>query len=167
MTWKSHCLTNGALAFAMTGRLDVTLAAVATAALPDQMERFLPLGRHRGATHWLLFWMLAVVLLPICVEQHFTLWPREFLRSHGGFRHQGEPAVAMAMFGLALGPLLHVLLDGCSSDGVPLGPFLRGRMRLGIYRTWSRTKWPWDISEMLFVVSLLIGCAAVWHVRWR
>ena len=72
MTWKSHCVANGALALALTCRLDVALAAMATAALPDQIEMALPLGRHRGASHWVLLWLVVIVAGPVCVRHEWA-----------------------------------------------------------------------------------------------
>jgi hypothetical protein len=185
MTWKSHSLTTGALALALTGRMDVMIAAVATATLPDTMERLLPLGRHRGMTHWVLLWVFALALLPACAEPrwsqlihlahsaHLAPWlPSDWMHwTHGKQLWSSSfafaPTATMVGFGLTLGPLLHVLLDGCSTDGVPVGPFIGGRMRLSLYRTWNRAKWPWDFSEMLFVLSLLTGSVIVWQMRWQ
>ena len=164
MTWKNHYLATGALALTLTGRLDASLAAVATAALPDQLEVFLPLGRHRGATHWLALWLGVLLAVP----QYF---PRELRRlAPVIWRHHehGLPswhlALGTAAFGLALGPLLHVLLDGCSRDGVPVLPFSRAKLQLSLYRTRNR-RWPWDVSEWVFVALLLAACFWAWSHR--
>ena len=163
MTWKSHCVVNGAVALALTSRLDVTLAAMATAALPDQIEAIFPLGRHRGASHWVLLWLMILVAAPAYLQRHWVAWMAEvpWHHVHGG---RDLPFVLeAAMFGLALGPLLHVFFDGCSSAGVPVAPFSRTRLKLSLYKTRSRTSW--NFSEFAFLTVVLTICALSWKVR--
>ena len=164
MTWKNHYVVTAALALTLTGRLDTAFAAMATAALPDQLEAFLPLGRHRGATHWLGLWLGVLLAVP-------CYFPRELRRlAPGVWRHHGHAlpawhlALGTAALGLALGPLLHVVLDGCSRDGVPVLPFSRARLQLSLYRTRNR-RWPWDVSEWVFTALLLAACVWAWSHR--
>ena len=106
MTWKSHCVANGAVALALTCRYDVALAAMATAALPDQIEGALPLGKHRGASHWVLLWLGVIVAAPAYFHHEWPRWltalPCPPFHALRGIRF----ALGMAAFGLALGPLL-------------------------------------------------------------
>ena len=164
MTWKSHCVANGAVALALTCRFDVALAAMATAALPDQIEVALPLGRHRGASHWVLLWLVVVVAGPACVQYEWARWAAAWSWPHLRGLRAIQLALGTAAFGLALGPLLHVLFDGCSAAGVPVAPFSRTRLKLSLYRTRSRRS-PWDVSEMAFLVGVLAVCAFSWKVR--
>ena len=134
-----------------------------TATLPDQLEMLLPLGRHRGASHWLLLWTAIVTLTP------FYLQGGTPLRRHLYVLHLGEAAITPLLmltflYGLALGPFLHVLFDGCSDSGVPVAPFSRRKLRLGLYRTYSN-RWRWDPSELLFMALVLGGCALLWRIR--
>ena len=156
VTWQSHSLANGALVLAATGRIDMTLAAILTATLPDQLEKFLPLARHRGASHWLAFWMLAFAFTPglmkACLGKH---------------RHGPGMILAAVLFGLVLGPLLHVFLDGCSSHGVPVLPFSRTRLRLALYSTRNARAGGLNFSEFFFLACLLGGCAFVWQSHWH
>ncbi len=166
MTWKSHCVANGAVALALTCRLDVALAAMATAALPDQIEAALPLGRHRGASHWVLLWLVVIVAGPAYVHHvwahRIAAWPWQNLK----LMHGVQFALGTAAFGLALGPLLHVMLDGCSSSGVPVAPFSRTRLKLSLYKTRTRTRRaPWHLSEPVFLLVLLAVCALSWKAR--
>ncbi len=165
MTWKSHCIANGAVALALTCRLDVALAAMATAALPDQVEKFLPLGKHRGASHWLLLWLVVVVAGPACVQHEWARWSPAWPWHPVKAMHQLQFALETAVFGLALGPLLHVLFDGCSSAGVPVAPFSRTRLRLALYQTRSRRS-SWNVSEFLFLTLVLAICAFSWRIRF-
>lgn len=164
MTWKSHCVATGALALALTCRLDVTLAAMATATLPDQLEVALPLGRHRGASHWVLLWLVVIVAAPAYLHHELArwsvAWPWHPMAHWCGVRF----VLGMAVFGLALGPLLHVLLDGCSSSGVPVAPFSRTRLKLSLYKTRHRRA-PWDLSEPVFLLVVLVVCALSWKAR--
>ena len=164
MTWKNHYLATGVLALTLTGRLDTALAAVATAALPDQLEVFLPLGRHRGATHWVALWLGLLAAVPYYFPRELRRFGSVAWRHHGHGWPPWHLALGTAVFGLALGPLFHVLLDGCSREGVPVLPFSRARLQLSLYRTRNR-RWPWDVSEWVFVTLLLVACAWVWQHR--
>ncbi len=164
MTWKSHCVANGAVALALTCRFDVALAAMATAALPDQIEAALPLGKHRGASHWVLLWLVIIVAGPAYLHRELArrvaAWPWPHLSGGRGVQF----ALGTAAFGLALGPLLHVLLDGCSSSGVPVAPFSRTRFKLSLYKTRTHRA-PWNLSEPAFLLVLLAVCALSWKAR--
>ncbi len=163
MTWKSHCVANGAVTLALTCRFDVALAAMATAALPDQIEAALPLGRHRGASHWVLLWLVVLVAAPASMQHYWANWttalPWHGLRGGRDIRF----VLGTAGFGLALGPLLHVLFDGCSSAGVPVAPFSRARLKLCLYKT--RTRASWNFSELAFLTVVLGVCALSWKTR--
>ena len=155
MTWQSHSLANGALVLAASGRIDMTLAAIVTATLPDQLEKFLPLARHRGASHWLGFWMLAFAFAPALLKTYL-----------GELHHGPRMVLACVIFGTILGPLLHVVLDGCSARGVPVLPFTRTRLRLSLYSTRNAQAGGLNFSEFFFLACLLGGCACVWQSRW-
>lgn len=166
MTWTSHSLANGALVLAATGRLDLTLAAIVTATLPDQIERFIPWKRHRGGSHWLVLWILILIAVPVRLPPTMARsWPFSF---HGLLKWHGTHVMAGAIvFGMALGPLLHVFLDACSSAGVPVLPFSRARLKLSLYRTGSARTGKWTGSELTFLACLLGVCAFVWQSRWH
>ena len=164
MTWKSHCLANGAVTLALTCRVDIALAAMATAVLPDQLEAFLPLGRHRGASHWVLLWLVVVVALPIYLHRKWIGWTAALPWHHFKAMPGVEFALGAAVFGMALGPLLHVLFDGCSSSGVPVAPFSRTRLKLSLYKTRNRRACL-DFSELLFLAAVLTVCALSWKAR--
>ena len=164
MTWKNHYVATGALTLALLGRLDVTLAAMATATLPDFLEKFLPLGRHRGATHWLGLWVAVMAAVPFYFPNELSRIAPMTLRRYGLHTPSWHLAIGAVSFGLALGPLLHVLLDGCSREGVPVLPFSRAKLQLSLYRTRNR-RWPWDVSEWAFVALLLVACGWIWSHR--
>ena len=164
MTWKSHCIANAAVAWALTGRLEVAAAAMATATLPDQLEVLLPFGRHRGATHWLAVWLGVILTIPFYVQREWAVHCARWFGHVARGWQASHYVVGTLAFGLALGPFLHVLLDGCSDSGVPVAPFSRQRLKLGLYRT-HNFRWRWDISELLFLGGLILACALFWQVR--
>ena len=135
-----------------------------TATLPDQLEALLPFGKHRGATHWLSIWLGLMLAIPSYAGKEWSNRLAACLThvTHGW--HPGGWLVGAVVFGLALGPFLHVLLDGCSESGVPVAPFSRQRLKLGLYRTYNY-RWRWDLSEALFLCVLVAACAAVWRIR--
>lgn len=59
MTWVSHIAIGGALAH--LGGLSYPLCT-AGAILPDLIEQFLPKAKHRGISHSLIIWVLALFL---------------------------------------------------------------------------------------------------------
>lgn len=164
MTWKSHCVANGAVAFALTGRLEIVAAAMATATLPDQLEVLLPFGRHRGATHWVALWLAVILTVPCYAQRELTARASAFL----GHTPHGWPTagfiVGALAFGLTLGPFLHVLFDGCSDSGVPVLPFSNQKLKLGLYRT-QNFRWWWDPSEALFLSGLIAVCAVFCRIH--
>ena len=164
MTWKSHCVANGAVAFALTGRLEVAVAAILTATLPDQLEAVLPFARHRGASHWLAAWLAVVVTVPFYAQRELAARVAPWFGHPARHWPTGAFVIGALAFGLALGPFLHVLLDGCSDFGVPVGPFSRQRLKLGLYRT-SNFRWRWDVSELLFLSVLIAVCAFFYRIH--
>ena len=66
-----------------------------TATLPDQLEAFLPLGRHRGATHWLLLWLAVVTLLPFYLQRELAE-PFTILLRHAALSCGNVPVRARA-----------------------------------------------------------------------
>ena len=137
---------------------------MSTATLPDQLEALLPFGRHRGATHWLSIWLGVMLTVPAYIHREWSSYFAVRLShlTHGW--HPGGWFIGTVVFGLALGPLLHVLLDGCSDSGVPVAPFCRQMLKLGLYRTYN-FRWKWDLSEALFLSLLVAACAALWRIR--
>ena len=164
VTWKSHCIANGVMAWALTGRPEVAAAAMMTATLPDQLEALLPFGRHRGASHWLGLWLGLILTAPSCARREWSSYLSQVFSHHIPGWHLGGMFVGAVVFGLALGPFLHVLLDGCSDSGVPVLPFSRWRLKRGMYRTDSY-RWRWDLSEPLFLSLLVAACAAFWRIH--
>ena len=156
----ARLVPNGAIALALTNRPLVAAGAMLAAAVPDQLEKWIPFAKHRGLSHWLLLWAAAVATV------HFAL-------SHGAapilgraLPHRVERLTRDAVLGLALGPLLHVVMDGCSRHGVPFGPFVPLRLRLGLYRTAETRRMSLDLSEVIFTAALLALCGVFWRLAW-
>lgn len=164
VTWKSHVLANGALAMTLTNRPLVAGAAMLTAAVPDQLERWLPFARHRGLSHWLLLW--AAGFFVVWTATAHGARPMTFGYAVAALSPHQEKFVREAALGLALGPLLHVLMDGCSRHGVPVGPFVPVKLRLGLYRTAETRRVSLDPTEVLFTAALLALCALAWRLAW-
>ena len=160
VTWKSHALANGALALALTNRPLVAAGAMLAAAVPDQLERWIPFAKHRGLSHWLLLW--AAGLAVVFAATHRGAPP---ILGHA-LPPRGEQGARDAVFGLALGPLLHVVMDGCSRHGVPLGLFVPLKLRLGLYRTAETRRMSLDLSEVIFTAALLALCGVAWRLAW-
>lgn len=176
MTWYSHTVANGAIAFALTGEPVIAVTAMFTAALPDQLEFGLPFFKHRGFTHWIILWsviLIASMFLPAHPLAGFlslaTSWLTPFLalKTQLSFQHFYFHFAREITVGLALGPLLHALLDGCSAAGVPIGPFIDTKLKLKLYRTkQTRQLFSFDFTEMIFLTLVLIACAVVWKSLW-
>lgn len=159
MTGKSHAVANLALALAFTNRPLIAAGAMLTALVPDQVEKYLPFAKHRGLSHWLLLWAAAFAVV--------------LAATHAAGPILGHPLpphlerfARDAALGLALGPLLHVVMDGCSRNGVPLGLFVPVKLRLALYRTAETRRISFDLSEVIFLAALLALCGVVWRLKW-
>lgn len=161
MTWKSHAAANLALAMALTNRPVVAAGAVLAAAVPDQLERWIPFAKHRGLSHWLLPWAAGFASILAATHRTAPLLGRAL-----HLPPRGEWLLRDAILGLALGPLLHVVMDGCSRNGVPLGPFVPLKLRLGLYRTAETRRMSLDLSEVIFTAALLALCGVLWRLAW-
>ncbi len=159
MTWRSHVLANGALALTLTNRPLVAVGAMLTAAVPDQVERWLPFAKHRGLSHWLLLWAAGLAVVLAATHAAAPILGHALPRP-------GEQLARDALLGLALGPLLHVVMDGCSRHGVPLGPFVPLKLRLALYRTAETRRVSFDLSEAVFLAALLALCGVAWRTAW-
>ena len=145
---------------ALTNRPVVAAGAVLAAAVPDQLERYIPFAKHRGLSHWLLLWAAGLAFVLAVTHRAAPILGRIFLPP------RGELLLRDAILGLALGPLLHVIMDGCSRNGVPLGPFIPLKLRLALYRTAETRRMSLDLSEVIFTAALLAGCGVLWRLAW-
>lgn len=138
MTWKWHSATSVCISYAVFASPTVTAGALVAARFPDVIEAFLPGVKHRGLSHVLLFWIASSVFL-------FGLPEFRFL------------------FGLFLGALLHVLMDGCSAHGVPIISSA-WRFRLRLYKTGRSSEY---IFALLICGLFLAGAvlAMEFHLR--
>ena len=129
------------------------------AAVPDQVEKWIPFARHRGLSHWLLLWAAGVAAVYAFTHRAMPILGR-------ALPHRAEHLTRDAVLGLALGPLLHVVMDGCSRSGVPFGPFVPLKLRLGLYRTAETRRMSLDLSEVIFTAALLALCGVFWRLAW-
>lgn len=134
MMGLSHWVVNGSLAYTLTGNVWLTLGAMATATLPDLLEKVLLFIPHRGPTHWLALWV------------GLTAWAVLGLGLEPGH---------LFLLGCAAGGLGHVLADALSEEGIPLGPFAP-KWGLRLYKTGA-------LSEGLVVAGVLASCGGwIW-----
>lgn len=146
---------------ALTNRPVVAAGAMLAAAVPDRLERWIPFAKHRGLSHWLLLWAAGLATVLAATHRTAPILGRAIL-----LPPRGEPLLRDAILGLALGPLLHVVMDGCSRNGVPLGPFVPWKLRLGLYRTAETRRMSLDLSEVIFTAALLALCGVLWRLAW-
>lgn len=150
---------------AFTNRPVLAAGAMLAAAVPDQLERWIPFAKHRGLSHWLLMWAAGFAFVLAATHRTAPILGRALLPLLSSSR-RGELLLRDILLGLALGPLLHVLMDGCSRSGVPLGPFLPLKLRLALYRTAETRRMSLDLSEVIFTAALLAGCGVLWRLAW-
>lgn len=125
MKWITHQAVAAGAAFSLGLPAVGVGAAWAGAVLPDVLDqKRAALSRdrqrafnriHRGATHWFGWWL--------------ALW------ALGLTDVLSAPAAYLAA-GVGFGAFSHVLLDACTTAGVPLVPWSRrGKWSLGVCRT--------------------------------
>jgi len=141
VTGKSHMAANAFIGLA-AGLGPFSLGGVVVAArLPDQLEILTPWAAHRTITHYAFVW--GVLSVGFAAVPSYLWCP-------------GCPSwVSEAVFGVAFGGFLHVLMDMFSKSGIPVWP---GNVLAGkLYRTGSA-------SEYLFLGAVCLICALV--VAW-
>jgi len=135
MKWVNHIIVAGSTAAVADPA--IVPYAVFGSILPDLAEKFLPVSKHRGETHYLVVWIAAFL---------FSLFIFDF---------KG------VLIGITWGGLTHILVDALSVSGVPFAPWSEnkfhlfgGRLRVGAP------------AEYLISISiLLISCAIVYNTR--
>jgi len=134
MTWLTHT-TFAYLTGALFGLN--TYFAVAGSTAPDWAEDFLGIREHRGITHYA------------------TLWAGAFIFSiilYGSMKND----LTFNLLSFICGSLTHLLLDGLTVSGIPLGI---GKLRIrigGIIRTGKLSEWIF-LGLTLAVFYPLIG----------
>ena len=144
MTGKSHVAANAFLSFALFQNPFICLGAIFAAKMPDQMETFLPMVKHRGATHIMSVWAGVGLIAGIGV----------FLPGIPMFSFAGLGIeLHSVIFGFVLGGFLHIFMDYLSVSGVPILPG----------RTHAAAKWykTGTLSEYLVLSLVIFGCAIV------
>lgn len=131
MRWRNHNLLTAMAVYSITGGFLSSIVASAGAVLPDVLE-IGGLIRHRTITHWPYPYLFVAGIL--------YLW------------QSNTPSLtAYLMFFLALGVVLHILLDALSLTGVPVGltPNRPERIALKIYTTFY-------LSEEITALGLMV-----------
>lgn len=147
MRWLTHQAVAVGAAFSLGLPAVGVSAAWAGAVLPDVLDqRWAALFRdrqrafnriHRGATHWFGWWL--------------AVWALGLAGALSG------PLASVAA-GLGFGAFSHVVLDACTTAGVPLVPWTRrDRWSLGLCRTGG-------VGEYLF---LALAVALFWVLEHR
>ncbi len=161
MKWITHQTAAVAAAYALHMPPLAIGAACCGAVLPDMIERSIArlcwnsdkvfFAIHRGVTHWLGWWLALVLIFP--------LWGKTGILPDAALRSLQEylPLLSFTgsisgtvLAGLGFGGLMHVLLDMCTTSGVPLLPLSKKKMlSLRLCSTGS-------VREFLFLLTVII-----------
>lgn len=152
MKWITHqCVAVGtaaALGLPLPALAGVAVGSVLPDVLDQSIARMLIFRQaafnriHRGATHWFGWWL--ALMLPVL--------PGAPVAPQGSFE-------ALAVFGLGVGGLSHVLLDMATMHGVPVVPWSRKkRLALRLCATGS-------LREYLFLTVFTGGMALFFGER--
>lgn len=140
MTWSSHKISTGAIAYALTGDLLATACALAGCVFPDAIEmtfqkrpkpgeprRFSK--HHRQLSHWP--WSYVIVFAALFAVDYFF-------------------SVKLSLYAsfLVLGSILHLLEDSLSATGIPWKSPYGRRRGLRVYKTFK-------MSETLTVFGIV------------
>lgn len=151
MKWATHQAMAVMGSFALGLPAAGIAAAWAGSVLPDIIDQRSAAGMffrqrrfnkaHRKSSHWFGWW-----LVPLAA-------------AHLGLL---GPLPDSAMEGFALGCLSHVLLDLCTTKGVPLLPFGDGKLSLRICSTGSVAEYAiLGMSILLFWLAIRAGAVRV------
>ena len=111
--------------------------------MPDQIEIILPLSRHRRISHDILLWVPLMLILTALTFIPFSSNPPVPM-------FMGMIRVFLA--GLALGVVMHLLMDGLSKSGISiLGKY---RFAAGWYKTFT-------MSEYVLSLGICLPCLAI------
>ena len=143
MRWINHSATAFCVTMVVTANPILSVIAATTSAMPDQIEIFLPLSRHRRISHDILLWVPLMLILTALTFIPFSSNPPVPM-------FMGMIRVFLA--GLALGVVMHLLMDGLSKSGIPiLGKY---RFAAGCYKTFT-------MSEYVLSLGICLPCLAI------
>ena len=126
----------------------ISIVAAATTAMPDKIEFFIPVLRHRGISHDVALWLPVFLCMGI-----LALTPvYEYL----------IPAIAdilrILTVGMAFGVCIHLFLDGLSKSGIPV--FRKYRFAAGWYKTFT-------LSEHVVSLGICVPCLVIGKLLGR
>lgn len=134
MRWRNHKIVTGLAIYSLTGGfLSAGVAAVGSI-LPDVLE----VGgilKHRSITHWPFPYMAAAAVV------YFWQW-------------RNSSIIPYLLYFFILGIVMHLLLDGLSKSGIPVGlsPSVDKRIAMNIYKTFTPSE---DITAAGLVVIFI------------
>lgn len=138
MRWRNHQMITGIAIYSITGGFLSAWLAAAGSVLPDVLE-LNGLIKHRTVTHWPYpYLVMAAVLYAL--------------------EYRTPSIVLYLIFFMLLGVIFHLLLDGLSITGIPVGlkPTSNRRVALNLYTTFTPSE---DLTTAgLIVVFLAITC---------
>ena len=119
MRWRNHKIVAGLAIYSITGGFLSAGVAAVGAILPDVLE----LGgllKHRSITHWPYPYLAVAALV--------YLW-----------QWRNPSIIPYLLYFFILGVVTHLLLDGLSKSGIPVGssPSADRRIALDIYKTFT------------------------------
>ncbi|NPA40834.1 MAG: metal-dependent hydrolase [Aquificae bacterium] len=143
MTWLTHTFFAGTTAHILG--LNPAIAVIGSTA-PDWTEDLFGINEHRGITHYLVLWFLALMLT-------FLL----FL-SHAPY--------SMELLSFTYGSMTHLFLDALTKTGIPL--YGKQRIRIGGLITTGRlSEWLFLALLILFLTPLIKLDAKLGHSRYK
>lgn len=143
MRWIHHSATAFCVTLLATANPVISTLAAATTAMPDKIEFFIPVLRHRGISHDPALWF--PVLLGMAVLAVSPLYDSFSI-----------PAIAdilrLLTVGMTIGVCIHLFLDGLSKSGIPV--CRKYRFAAGWYKTFT-------LSEHLLSLGICASCLAI------
>ncbi len=125
MTWISH----GIIAYGLNTFIGLPVAPVILGSTaPDWFEDFLGVKEHRGATHYLINWIIALILLLVL----YSIFKNSYL---------------LYAIGFVFGGLTHLFADSLTVSGIPIAPPKYKLPRIKLLKGMIRTGKP---SEYIF-----------------
>lgn len=149
MRWRNHKIVTGLAIYSITGGfLSAGLAALGSI-LPDVLEAG-GLIRHRAVTHWPYPYLVVAAAVYLWQLRNPSILP-------------------YLLYFFVLGVVMHLLIDGLSKSGIPIGgkPSDGHRIALDLYRTFTPSEeiTAAGLMVIFIVVAYSRGFLSGEHIR--